>query len=522
MKSLDQSRLRSWNLEPREAATLTAILVATALIYMPSLRNGWVWDDWEQIVQSEVLHSWSGIGKSFIYDSWWFRAPDHLPNSGYYRPLQDTYVALSWMALGNHPAVWHLEKIVLELIAVVLAFRLAQLLTGNTTVALLSAAIFGLIPANVEAVVWAAAVPEPMAAAFEMGALCCLITRDTASRFSRGVVFALMLYAGALLSHESAILFCLIVAAYFFLIERRDAGESFRLALPFMVVAIAYLFARLSALGTSHFLGLPYIEKPSAALGWESSVPPRTPADMILTAPVVLLDYLGVLAVPGFAGPAHNVDWVTTASPITFICAGILVMLAAVVLAFIWRSQDRRIYLFCAAWSLLTIAPAMKLNALALLVQDRVLYAPSFGWSLAIGLTAVRLAAISPRVRVAVAGAMAVVLAAFAVSVVRLEGYWYDNLTFFARCVTLAPYNVDYRRELVEELNQKGDFTTAMNEIRQAVNQEPDNIYLHQKLAEQYGLMQRPEDFQAEILKMQQLRANARAANAASATPPPR
>ncbi|HWJ39691.1 MAG TPA: hypothetical protein VNT29_01090, partial [Candidatus Limnocylindrales bacterium] len=140
----------------------------------------------------------------------------------------------------------------------------------------------------------------------------------------------------------------------------------------------------------------------------------------------------------------------------------------------------------------------------------------------AIGLTAVRLAAISPRVRVAVAGAMAVVLAAFAVSVVRLEGYWYDNLTFFARCVTLAPYNVDYRRELVEELNQKGDFTTAMNEIRQAVNQEPDNIYLHQKLAEQYGLMQRPEDFQAEILKMQQLRANARAANAASATPPPR
>ena len=508
---------------------LTAILVATALIYMPSLRNGWVWDDWEQIVRSDILHSWSGIGKSFIYDSWWFRSPDHLPNSGYYRPLQDTYVALSWMALGNHPAIWHLEKIVLELIAVMLAFRLAQLLTGNTTVGLLSAAIFGLIPANVEAVVWVAAVPEPMAAAFEMGALCCLITRDTASRFSRGVVFALMLYAGALLSHESAILFCVIVAAYFFLIERRNAGESFKLALPFMIVAIAYLCARLSALGTSHFLGLPYIEKPSAVLGWERSVPPRTPADMILTAPLVLLDYLGVLALPGFAGPAHNVQWVTTASPITFICAGILVMLAAVALALIWRSQDRRIYLFCAAWSLLTIAPAMKLNALALLVQDRVLYGPSFGWSLAIALAAVRLSAHSGSGRAArqwvptaVYGAMTVVLAAYAISAVRLEGYWYDNLTFFARCVALAPYNVDYRRELVEELNQKGDLTTAMNAIRQAVNQEPDNIYLHQKLAEQYALMQRAEDFQAEIVKMQQLRANARAANAASATPSPR
>src|SRR5260370_25224503 len=138
MRSLDHSRLRWWSLEPRAAAMLAVIIGATALIYMPSLRNGWVWDDWMQIVHSDVLHSWSGIGKSFIYDSWWFRSPDSLPNSGYYRPFQDTYVALSWMALGDHPAVWHLEKIVLELIAVVLSVRLAQLLTGSTTVPLLS------------------------------------------------------------------------------------------------------------------------------------------------------------------------------------------------------------------------------------------------------------------------------------------------------------------------------------------------------------------------------------------------
>src|SRR5260221_5340226 len=169
MNSLEHSRLRSWNLEPREAAMLAAILIATALIYIPSLRNGWVWDDWQQIVHSFLLHSWSGIGKSFIYDSWWFRSPESLPNSGYYRPLQDTYVALSWMALGDHPAIWHLEKIVLELIAVVLSFRLAQLLTGSTTIALLTAAIFGLSPAKVAAVVLAAAVAEPMTAVLQIG-----------------------------------------------------------------------------------------------------------------------------------------------------------------------------------------------------------------------------------------------------------------------------------------------------------------------------------------------------------------
>jgi hypothetical protein len=361
-----------------------------------------------------------------------------------------------------------------------------------------------------------------MSAAFEMGALCCFINRRPASGFSRGLMFALMLYAGALLSHETAILFWVIVAAYVFLIERRPSGQAIRSALPFMLLGVAYLLARLGALGTSHYLGLPYIEKPSAVLGWERSVPPRTALDMILTAPSVLLDYVAVLIVPGFAGPAHNVNWIVSASPDTFVCAGYLAGLAAAALAFIWRSRDRRIYLFCAAWIVLTIAPAMKLNALALLVQDRVLFAPSFGWSLAVALTAVRLAAISPRFSTAVAGAMTAVLAAYAISVVRLEGYWYDNLTFFSRCVTLAPDNVDYLRELVEELNQKGDFTSAMNQIRNAVNRDPNNLYLHQKLAEQYGTMQRTADFQAELLKMQQLRASARAANASRAIPSPR
>ena len=51
---------------------LAGILVATAVLYLPSMRNGWVCDDTLQIVDNAPLHSWAGIGKSFIYDSWWF------------------------------------------------------------------------------------------------------------------------------------------------------------------------------------------------------------------------------------------------------------------------------------------------------------------------------------------------------------------------------------------------------------------------------------------------------------------
>ena len=175
---------------------------------------------------------------------------------------------------------------------------------------------------------------------------------------------------------------------------------------------------------------------------------------------------------------------------------------------------DRRLYLFCAAWSLLTLAPAMKLSALTTLVEDRLLYTPSFGWSLALALAAVRMASIAPRARAAVAGAMAILLAGYAVSVVRIEGYWHDNQIFFARRVAVDPDNMESLRALVEMLNQSGDSEAAMNQIRKAVKRDPDNIYLHTKLAQQYAQMQRADDFQAELTRIQALRRNPRGAGA--------
>ena len=80
-----------WGLTSRQVAMLAGILIVTIAVYLPSLRNGWVYDDRIQILTSYGLHSWSGIGKSFFNDSWWFRDPHKLPASAYYRPLQATW-----------------------------------------------------------------------------------------------------------------------------------------------------------------------------------------------------------------------------------------------------------------------------------------------------------------------------------------------------------------------------------------------------------------------------------------------
>ena len=491
---------------------LGAIVLATIVIYLPCLRNGWVWDDQFEIVNNKLIHSWSFVWNSFIRDSWWFRDPTGPPQSAYYRPLQNAWFAANALIFGNHPAAWHLATSALNAVVVLLCFRVAQLLTGDVAVGLLTAAIFGVIPAHAGAVVFASAIPEPLSTAFELGAMLFLIGRKPG--WSRGLFIALTLYAFATLTHESAILFPLIVAAYVFLFEggderaagaaqnaatRRRIVSALRAGAPFVLVAIAYLCARVNALGVNFLLGI-YNPKGSRVLhGAFEAIPHHSLAQLLMTLPAALITYVAVLALPAMAGPMHTVQWITHPEPIVFITAAALVALGAAAFVLAWRSSNRRIYYFCAAWSLVTIAPALNLNGLWWLVDDRYLYAPSFGWSLALAVAALEIAAAGAKARQAVGAAMAVLLAAYAVSTVRIEPYWHDDVTFFQRCVEIAPDQSDYRLELAGAMNEAGDFEGAARELQRVTTLDPGDAHLHLKLAHQYQMMGRQLDFEREF-----------------------
>ena len=66
-----------------------------------------------------------------------------------------------------------------------------------------------------------------------------------------------------------------------------------------------------------------------------------------------------VLAIPGLANPMHSVEWTTHLDPQVFIAWTAVIVLAAIAIALASRSTRRRVYLFCAIWSLVTIALAL-------------------------------------------------------------------------------------------------------------------------------------------------------------------
>lgn len=508
---------RLWGLSAREAAILALVVLATVAVYLPSLRNGWVSDDVVILVQNKDIKSWSFVTNGFTHDVLWsIRSinSNQTAHSASYRPFEVLWFAINAHLFGvNHPAPWHAAKILLQVVAVLLCFRVAQLLTGDVVVALLAAAIFGIMPAHVEPVVWASAIPEPLSTVFELAALIFLIRRKPG--WSRGLLLSTLFYAFAVLTHESAILFPAIAFAYVMLFETEPDEDTrpahsvriaetnahiataFTVCLPFLIIALLYAFARLHALG-DHAFGMPQIITEAQLHGSAEALPLRGPAQIAMTLPMVVLMYLGILAIPGMADPMHSIQWAAHIDPAVIISWGALIALAAFAIVLAARSPKPRVYLFCAIWSLVTLALALKIDSVWWLNQDRYIYGPSFGWSLALALAVVEIAAIGARSRLAVGVATALLLFSYGIATIQNQRYWHDNLAYYSRAVQIKPSDPDYRLAVSNLLADDKDYAGATKQLEIAESLRPDDAYFHLRLSQLYMKLGRIQDFQRE------------------------
>lgn len=464
----------------RERLMVGAVLLVTLLLYLRCLGDGFVFDDASMIVKNRFIGSWAFFWNSFIHDSWWFMDPTQLPQSSYYRPLQDTWFGIHFHLFGLNPAGWHATMVALNLVVVWLVFKIAVALTGELQVGLLAALLFGVMPVHAEAVVWVSAIPLPLSAALELGALYLFISR--AGGGARNWLVALLLYAGALLTHESAVAFPVLVALYVFLLESLGGAggaesapsplkprlwSAMVCATPFAILTLLYLALRWWVLG--------FISRPMP-------VNRMTGAQTLLTIPEVLATDLVLLVIPWVASPAHHPTIVTSpASPRFYLPAAALVVLAA---AFGWSLRNhprRRLYLFCAIWAGIAIGPMMNLRGIfqGALIQDRYLYVPSLGWCVMVADVAIRFARKGVRARqIALAGAAALIVV-YAASLWSVQGFWHDNVAFYTRLVEVSPEEPSWHYAFGVALEDRADLVGAEREYKKALSLDPASPALY-------------------------------------------
>jgi tetratricopeptide (TPR) repeat protein len=481
----------------REHYLLGGVLAITALVYLRCLGNAYVFDDHEMIIVNRYIGEWSFLWKAFVNDSWWFRDPLHLPQSHYYRPLQDVWLGLNYQLFGLNPVGPHALMVGLHLAAVALGWRIAARLSGDTVVGILAALLFGLLPVHAEAVVWATAIPESLAGTMQLGAFC-LYLRYRDDRLASSLGWSMALFAGALLSHEGAIAFPILVAVHGFLFaDGREvpAAESslgarlyqrslggLTLAIPFILVAVVYLATRIAVLG---FIAKRDVNNQA------------TLAQILLTIPTVVAHNLAVIINPWQAGPSHRITWVNSMRSADFwMPATGLALIALAGLMALSDSPKRRLYLFSVAWIFIAMAPVLNLGILYpnALVADRYMYFASYGWCLLVSQAAVATARANLALARPIGAVVGFGVVLCGLTLWQVQHYWHDEIALFSRCIERFPDSGFCHNRLGMALQAVGDLKGAEQELTTAFKLDPTDFAAEYDLAMVHEQQERHQD----------------------------
>jgi Flp pilus assembly protein TadD len=220
----------------RLAPASLAVMAAAFIVYLPSLRNGYVWDDSALIQRDPFIRSWLLIPEGFRH----FLFADATA-SDFYRPIQRLTYTWDYAWYSFRPEGYHFTSILIHALAAVFLFlfieQLLTLLNHPRRIAW-SAAIAGIWaihPLYTSAVCYISGRADPLAAMFGFCGLW------LALRFTRAAsALAALMFFLAILSKENGAIFLPLCLALLILFKRPRASIVRWLVLCLFIAGAAF------------------------------------------------------------------------------------------------------------------------------------------------------------------------------------------------------------------------------------------------------------------------------------------
>lgn len=245
----------------RAAAVLAAVCL---VVFWPALGNGFVWDDWQLIVENPALRGLDGTRL------WWMATSFYRSS---YQPLGWLAYALIHAAWGLNPFYFHAVGVALHILCAVLLLAVARRLFEHAgsrrpaAAAFAAALLWAVHPLQVGTAAWSTEIPDQLATVFFLGALLTYLSGHAGRRLA----LALVLFAlSGLCRWKGIYLPVVLVALDFYPLKRLTSTRHDPLGwanqrvwaekLAFAVVAVVILFMNSLAKASSQF-------EPSLALG---------------------------------------------------------------------------------------------------------------------------------------------------------------------------------------------------------------------------------------------------------------
>lgn len=450
-----------------------AAVVLALLVYLPTLRHGFAFDDTPELVANEYVHSLARLpalltSTTFAGYGW---------ETGLWRPLPQATYALEHALCGLTPWPYHLVNVLLHALVTLLVLGVAREWGLSARAAGVAAILFAIHPLHVEVVANVAGRKDSLAAVF---VLATLVAHARAVRDGGGwVALAPLAYALGLLSKESAAtaLGLVLVQDALALARGQPTPRSRRLRLYGSEAAVLAGFLALRFAVTGH-LGLgaavPFFDNPAAS----------APASVrLLTAVAVLGKGLALEVAPVALSPDYSyraIPLVESAPDPRFLGATLAL---AVTLALVLALRRRAPALLAAvAFYAVALSPVANiLFPIGTIFGERLLYLPSVGFAFVAGLAAdVAVSFAGPR-RAAVLGAV-LALALGARTVVYSED-WSDDRTLFRAAATRQPDSTKAHLKLGDAYLERGQPREAVRAFERALEVAPENGKARQNLA---------------------------------------
>ncbi len=437
----------------RQFFFLLLIVGLSSLIYLPTLRHNFVWDDYVLIVDNPDIKTSSPVklfGQSFTH-SWASRGI--IPHS-YYRPL----VMLSFWAdnkiWGKNPSGYHLTNILLNTLSGLLAVSLFWRLFSSFWPALLGGLFFTLHSAHVESVAFIAGRTDILMSLFIFLSFLALLRYQKSPTWGL-LVIILLTFACALLSKESAILFPLLALVSFIPLLRHHK-RSGRVWLVFgllIVITGLYLIAR--------FLVLKGV---SVSFG-EVTLKERT---------FLIVNALGRYSLLSIFPFCHRLTYSDISEFTAFGWPTLLGFTSLILNSFLALLFPKTMVGIGSLWFLLFILPACNLFPPGpSYLSERLLYLPLFGIILT-GLALGKGVAKRLALRLILIGLSLLYIVALGWDSQKRIPIWQNNLTLQKVMVKEEKRNADAHSLLAGMLLDTGDTTAAICAFKQALVIDPN------------------------------------------------
>lgn len=447
----------------RRGHTIWAVIglvVLTALVCLPSLANGFAYDDVPIVRDNPRIHE---LASPWTYATQSYWPPGH--GEFLYRPLTIWLLAAEWAIGGGSPLPFHLANVLLTIGSVLAVYWLTRriLSPGWSCV---SAAIFAVHPVHVEAVgnvVGQAELVMALAATLSV-ALYVRARQNGPLESSSRLAIALLAVAAALAKEQGFVVPALIGLAELTIVSQKSQDWRRLAALGALLGAglAGVLGARSVVL---HGLGG---GAPAAAIrGLDTG-------GRLLTMLAMVPELFRLMLWPAHLRADYSPPEFSAMSQLAPAhLLGVALLLATAVGAWLaWRAGERGVT-FGLGWTALALLPVSNLLfPTGVLIAERTLFLPSVGVTIALASGASLLAGLlvrRPAARLTLASLGAAALLAGAVHGAARQPIWADSGTLFPQMIRDSPRS--YRAHLAygRYLAEQGDATGAEAELRLSV-----------------------------------------------------